>query len=126
MTESYPDIEIYLKRPEEGAVRAWLDQRFGVARETNRGDSVVYQLGQNDLECVVVDRAVKGGYTSVWFRSGRMPWQDDLTCAREAFEQFGVEIRCSAAPWADQDGDDETGGWIRLTDKGESRVNWRA
>lgn len=124
MSNGYPDIEIYVKRPDEGAIRNWLDRRFGITGETRRGSALVYRLGDSAMECVVVDNAVKGGYTSIWFRSNQTPWADDHACAVEAFGEFGVEVRCSAAPWAD--GDAEEGGWIRMTDKGESSVNWRA
>ena len=124
MSNAYPDIEIDVKRPDEGAIRAWLDRRFGITGESKRGSALIYRLGDSGMECVVVDNAVKGGYTSVWFRSNQTPWEDDHACAVEAFSEFGLEVRCSASPWAD--GDAEEGGWIRMPDKGESRVNWRA
>lgn len=126
MTDAYPDIEIYAKRPEPDDVRRWLQDRFGIEDEMIRGDAVVFTLGAEHIECDFIERAVKGGYASLWFRSGKTPWARDIDCAKEAFEQLGVEIRCSAAPWQDSDGEDDEGGWIRLTDKGEARVNWRA
>jgi len=123
MTESWPDIEIYLKRPDLDAIRQWLDERLGIRDEFARGEARVFLLGEAALECVVIENAVRGGYTSVWFRSAQTPWPDDRSCAVEAHERFGIEVRCSAGPW--EDGDDEDGNWIRLTDQGEQRANWR-
>ncbi|XOV90013.1 MAG: hypothetical protein ACFHX7_09035 [Pseudomonadota bacterium] len=117
----FPDIEIYLKRPALAQITDWLSDRFGISGVHNRAEATLYTLVAPALECVVVENAVKGGFTSVWFRSGKMPWATDLDCAREAFTRFGLEVRCSSGPW--QEGDDDA-PWIRLTDAGESRVNW--
>ncbi len=117
----FPDIEIYVKRPDPEQINNWLKDRFGVNATTRNGDATIYCLTQPSIECVVVENVVKGGYTSIWFRSGDMPWATDLDCAMEVFDRFGIEVRCSSGPW--QEGDDEA-PWIRLTEKGESRVNW--
>lgn len=126
MTMDYPDIEIYVKRPAPERISEWLDARFGIASASARGEAMVFRLGADQIECVVVENAVKGGYASIWFRSDSTPWQSDQDCARDAFDFFDAEVRCSAAPWEGQDAEADTGGWIRFTDKGESRVNWRA
>lgn len=130
MSESFPDIEIYLKRPALEDIEAWLDDRFGITGSGNRGDGQVFWLGADpEIECVVIENVVKGGYTSVWFRSDATPWATDRDCALEAFARLGVEVRASAGAWEeeneDADGADR-GGWYRVTEAGESRVNWLA
>ena len=121
MTDTYPDIEIYIKRPAVEDIIAWLEERFHVIERKTRGASIILTLGTGSLEVVIVENAVKGGYASVWFKRGDMPWSSDAECTREAFTRFGLEVRCSSGPW--QEGQDE-GGWLRITGQGESIVNW--
>ncbi len=123
MTAAYSDIEIYIKRPDMDALRTWLDQRFTVSHAEQKGDSLILQLADPPIECVIVENAVSGGYTSVWFRSDQTPWQDDRECALEAFHQLKLEVRCAAAPWDETAADEQA--WLRLTEAGEQRVNWR-
>lgn len=124
MTEAWPDIEIYIKDASADAIKAWLDDRFGLMSESQQGDALNCRLGAEHMECVIVENAAKGGFTSVWFKSDRTPWPDDTSCAREAFARFGTEIRSSTAPW--QEGEDETtaGGWLSISDGGERIINW--
>ena len=129
MSDSYPDIEIYLKRPDIEALRTWLDARVGVGSSAKRGNATILTVGEPAFDCVVVENAVKGGYASVWLQSDQTPWPTDRDCAVDAFNALGVETRCSAGPWEEPPADGEenvTGGWIRFTDSGESRVNWLA
>ncbi|HKI74830.1 MAG TPA: hypothetical protein VJ998_09310, partial [Pseudomonadales bacterium] len=69
MREPFPDIEIYLKRPAVDDVVAWLDRRLGVKARDRRGDSLRLSLGDEPIQCTLVENAVKGGYMSVWFKS---------------------------------------------------------
>lgn len=126
MSDRFPDIEIYIKRPELSDVIAWLERRFGSAnlaslkKETD-DEALVCRLGAEDIECVIVPNAVKGGYMSVWFKSTDTPWPSDRDCALEALSEFGLEVRCSAGSW--EEGSDN-GGWLRITPNGETKVNW--
>lgn len=122
MAERYPDIEIYIKRAEPARVIAWLENKFGVLAQREQGNTITCELDDNAGECVIVENAVKGGYTSVWFKTAHTPWQTDRDCAIEAHETFGLEVRCSVGSWSEDS--EDTGGWLRITDKGETRVNW--
>lgn len=123
-----PDIEIYLKRVEAREIVAWLSRHFKVINQAQNGKTLDVELeyqGQS-LACTMNENAAKGGYTSLWFHKNNTPWDDDQTCARAAFAVFNKEIRCVNGSWDVNQGEDDTGGWIRFTDAGESVVNWRA
>ena len=116
--EPFPDIEIYLKRVTADEVIQWLEQVFGSAVVERTDPNTRCQLG--DVFCTITEQVAKGGYTSVWFESNQTPWTTDHECAKQAFEYFKVETRCSTGGW---EGEDD-GGWLRITEKGEQLVNW--
>ncbi len=126
MTESPPDIEIYLKRAASGDIIDWLKQHFQITEIVRQGDSHKLTLDYEgrSVECVIVEKAAKGGYVSVWFKNNETPWRNDEECAREAFKVLGVETRCSTGGW--EPSSDDSGSWYRFTDAGQSVVNWQA
>lgn len=119
-----PDLEIYLKKVSSEAILAWLAEIFQVTETRTKGQALEVSLiyGDQPLACVIVERAVKGGYTSLWFKQNRTPWHNDEACASDAFARFSAEIRCSSGGW--RENAEETAGWYRFTDKGRSLVNW--
>lgn len=125
MTDTSPDIEIYLKRVDQDALLTWLAQHFSVESQHAAGDTLKLQLiyQEQPLECTIVNNAARGGYSSLWFKQNITPWSDDEACARAAFETLGVEVRCSKGGWLP--GQEDEGAWLRFTDKGVSEVNWR-
>lgn len=125
MRERTPDIEIYLKRVDRQLLLDWLGTLFDVTDSREAGTTLQLKLQRGDatLDCAVVENAARGGYTSLWFKQNLTPWDNDEACAREAFEQFDVEVRCSRGGW--ENGQSDDGAWLRFTDKGVSEVNWR-
>lgn len=121
MSDRFPDIEIYVKRPAMEALLAWLDRRLGVVETRKRGETFLVTLGEPPIECAIVENAVKGGFASVWFKSPDTPWSSDHECAVEAFRELGLEVRCSTGSWQEED---ESARWFRITENGESMVNW--
>ncbi|MBL4680782.1 MAG: hypothetical protein JKY88_08680 [Pseudomonadales bacterium] len=152
MNEAYPDLEIYIKRVEPKLILKWLTDRLlddGTTIEKTEVKSntllCTFKKNGRKLSCAIVDKAVKGGYVSVWFKENRTPWKTDRDFALAAFEFFKLEVRCSTGPWEDHlneglhessdesvnDSSDEgahedsdKGGWIRFTIEGEKIVNW--
>ena len=119
----FPDIEIYLKRPNLPALLAWLEAAIGPVEASTQGDTSTVTLGAGGpepLTCIIVSNAVKGGYTSVWFKTNQTPWATDRDCALAAWAALQIEVRCSNGGW---DGLDEQ-GWRRFTHDGETVVNW--
>lgn len=126
MSNRQPDIEIYAKRASLAAICNWLSQYFEIHDQSASGDTIQLRLGfdGSELECMIVEKAVKGGYASIWFKNNHTPWPTDETCAEDAHATLGVEVRCSKSGW--QPGDDDHGGWYRFTDGEKSTVNWLA
>ena len=123
----YPDIEIYMQRVELPELIEWLKSKLQVTNRQEKGKSIVLTLGAKNVEeppvtCTIVPDAVKGHFTSVWITPNETKWLTDEEFARDAYEHFQLEIRCSTGSW---DGNDEQ-GWLRLTQNGESIVNWLA
>jgi hypothetical protein len=137
LTHSSPDIEIYVKRVETDEIVRWLSEYFEII-EGHHSHLTVPFSGEpgatmitlrypdsdptSHLHCTIVEKAVKGGFTTVWFKSNQTPWKSDAECAEAAFDFFNVEVRCSTGGW--QNGDEDTGGWLRFTKDGQSIVNW--
>lgn len=117
--DGFPDIEIYIKRPTLEALITWIEAAMGPVTHTTQGTSTDVLL-PDQKRCIIVENAVKGGYTSVWFKSEQTPWATDRDCALAAWSYFNIETRCSSGGW---DGLDEQ-GWLRFTDAGETVVNW--
>jgi len=126
MDKKYPDLEIYIKRVEPEHVVRWLEERFELLSTGSRPDCVVCTLKGitgSLMECVIVLKAAKGGYTSVWFKSNDTMWNTDRDCGIDAFNFFTPrEIRCSTGGWAGEDDN----GWLRICDDGIKTVNWLA
>ena len=120
IAESYPDIEIYIKNVTPDAVMSWLKQHFQT--EAAAPKPVLSYQGQS-VECLIVPDAVadgtRDGFTSVWFKANQTPWLSDIDCARDAFQFFSVEVRCTTGSWeADKD------GWLKIDQQGETAVAW--
>ena len=124
MPELQPDIEIYIKRPAFGDLIRWLERYFQLNAVNTEGAGKILDLGFDDktLQCLIIDKVTKGGYTSVWFKRNQTPWQDDLACAEDAHRVLQVESRCSVGGW--DSSNKEKGGWYRLCNGEKSIVNW--
>ncbi|HIG41636.1 MAG: hypothetical protein ABGY96_10030 [bacterium] len=125
MSKRYPDLEIYIHRTETDHVLRWLAEIFELKQSRPLKDSIICNLvgvTGKEMECVILSKAARGGYTSVWFKSNETKWDTDKDCAVDAFDFFAKEIRCSAGGWQ---GEDE-GGWFRVTDEGVKTANWLA
>lgn len=125
MTDTQPDIEIYLKRPLIEDVVAWLSEHFEVTETHSTGDQhrLTLRYQGEPLTCMVFEKVAKGGYASIWFKSNNTPWATDEECASAAFDRLGIETRCSTGGW-EADTEDDRGGWYRFTANGKSKVNW--
>ncbi len=116
--DSFPDIEIYIKRVSVDDVLAWLRGVFTEVEVLRTEPNTRCKIGA--MFCTISDQVAKGGYVSVWFESNETPWKTDRDCGRDAYQHFKVEVRCSTGGW---EGEDD-GGWFRFTEKGEQVVNW--
>ena len=127
MSKRFPDLEIYIKRVDPESVTGWLESNFKLVSTRKDKNSVNCDLlsrDESEMECVILEKAAKGGYLSVWFKQNKTEWDTDRQCAEAAFSYFkcrtGTEIRCSTGGW---EGEDEA-GWFRFTEEGIQQVNW--
>ncbi|WP_426417314.1 hypothetical protein [Aestuariirhabdus sp. LZHN29] len=120
-----PDIEIYIKGTSLNAIRQWLDASFDSIEEgQHKGNSYQFQAfhdGQG-IPVMVVEKAAGKQFTSVWFDSSATPWNDDLSCARAAYQQLARPVRCNGGFW--EDGSDAVDSWMEVSDQGEQTVEW--
>ena len=126
MTQLFPDIEIYIKDPNVSSVLEWLKMVFDKVDASEKGTTtlITMQSSRGIEKCVVLPNAVKGGFASLWFKSGNTPWDTDHDCARAAFASLNQEVRCSTGGWETSNSEsDET--WLRIDSQGESMINWQ-
>lgn len=129
MSDHYPDLEIYIKRCTTDGILDWLGARFNLSETQSHKLKTSCRLTapnsiSSRMKCIILEKAVKGGYTSVWIKNNQTIWNTDRECALDAFAYFSdapdVEIRCSTGAWR---GEDEA-GWLSFKADGERIVNW--
>lgn len=131
-TDTHPDIEIYIKAASTNAVAGWLQQQFDeVETLQQQGKVSQYRVRWQgaDIPVLVVEKA-GGIYTSVYFESPQTPWQQDIDCARQAYDYFSentdittLEVRCVPGGW--QEGDDPD-AWLAINAEGEQAIQWKS
>ncbi|QCF26449.1 hypothetical protein [Hydrocarboniclastica marina] len=120
------DIEIYLKDPDPAAVQDWLERHFDRVQLSVSGNGKAHtghaELKGRSVPVKLFLKAV-GQYASLLFDGPDTPWDDDLSCARDAHSSLGVEVRCAADAWHEgEDMHDEL--WWSLSEKGERQIQW--
>ncbi|MBW6390464.1 MAG: hypothetical protein LPK08_08485 [Halomonas sp.] len=120
----YPDIEIYLRQPQPGAIDAWLGETLDAAPLRGAGRGKWQTRGHHEgheVPVLLVEKAADG-FASLWFDSSHTPWLRDCDCARDAAARLGCEVRCSLGGW--QPGDDPDRFWQVLPDGSENAIDW--
>lgn len=132
MTEPFPDVEIYIKNPNQDKILRWLGEIFGgisvegePLNDKAKKVTLIVKNGVDLIPCVFFPNAVKGKFASLWFKSGATPWNTDRDCALSAFEYLQTEIRCSMGPWKPDDGQNDE-SWLCINADGESTVVWKS
>jgi len=120
-----PDLEIYVKGDDIGAMIQWLESTLGKAdiqQSNKQGAKLVCHNQQQPIPIVIVKNAGKTGFTSIWFDSRTLPWKDDVECGRAAFAALQKTVRCIDSVW--QSGDDPD-RWLEVSSTGETIINWQ-
>ncbi|MBB3104828.1 hypothetical protein [Azomonas macrocytogenes] len=119
-----PDIEIYLKDADRQTVGTWLEQSLGPCSPWQSKGEVSTCESASGIPIVWLPKAV-GKWHSLLLESDNTPWEDDLACARDAYQALQVEIRCAPGGWQEDEQEEEADRWISLTEQGEQEIIWR-
>ncbi|WP_430461278.1 hypothetical protein ACQUQU_00410 [Thalassolituus sp. LLYu03] len=125
MTERFPDIEIYLMKPDPAAVRGWLASALGELRDQRvlpDHHHWVAECEGKSVDIFLNEKAEKN-FASLWIKQNHTIWNTDLDCARSAHKALSVEIRCSDSGWEEADGESDQ-GWVKLIRGEEKPFEW--
>jgi hypothetical protein len=119
-----PDIEIYVKSCSVNQLEQWLESCGSSLQPTlSQGAAHEYKLTTNQVDITVLihEKVAGKAWTSVWFKSDKTPWMNDLECARQAIAALNTQIRCIAGGWSEGDDPDE---WWKLEKGEEELIKW--
>ena len=121
------DIEIYMRDPDQAKLEAWLAASFERIElrpfPSGNGYSGVGELAGQKIPLKLFFKAV-GKYATLLVESTDGPWQDDMSCARDAWAALGKEVRYATTNWKEGEPvDDDL--WWSLTEAGETQVHWK-
>lgn len=118
-----PDIEIYLRDASQQAVTEWLEQAIGSCSPwQQKGKTFKCQAGE--IPVTWLPKAV-GKWHSLLMESSATPWEDDIACARAAYQALNVEIRCAPGGWQEEESVEDADRWISISERGEDEIIWR-
>ncbi|MBT00289.1 MAG: hypothetical protein CMI01_16680 [Oceanospirillaceae bacterium] len=123
--QRHPDIEVYIKNRPLDAILDWLGERCSDVR-TLRSAGGTHALEIRIDDCIVPvmihEKAAGKAWISVWFRSDRTPWPQDLDCAMEIAQALETQVRCIASGWSEGDDPDE---WWRVEHGEAEKIQWQ-
>ena len=120
------DIEIYvLSCPTENII-SWLEKSFTLVKKSSPSAlcfKVTIVSNDNEIEVTILEQAAGKRFTSIWFNSDKTPWENDIACAKQAFESLNCEVRCNFQGW-EEEGNQDPDLWWRINDHGEGPFIW--
>ena len=122
-----PDIEIYLLSCSNDKIIEWLQSRFKIIEQKSVNASLLsLKVAYNacEFEVQVLEQAAGKRFTSVWFNSDQTPWQDDVECAKSAYQSLNCEVRCNIASWSETEEQDPD-QWWHINQYEEGPFIWR-
>lgn len=120
-----PDIEIYLEEVKSGRehVVEWLSETLGPCTPwVKKGQ--VRKCTAGGIPVTWMPNAV-GKWNSLYLESDQTPWEDDIACAKAAFEALKVEVRCAPGTWVEEQGEADADRWIRISEDGVEEITWK-
>lgn len=119
-----PDIEIYIKNKTLDELCEWLQERFGaqIKQRTKSKAKLKFEHKGNKIPVKVFTKAAGKDFSCVWFDSPDAPWETDIDCARQAYQDLNTEIRCNAGGWHQ---DQEPDQWWCINEEGEASILWQ-
>lgn len=120
------DIEIYvLSCPTEKIIN-WLESTFTLVKKSAPSSlcsKVTVIMNDHDVEITILEQAAGKRFTSIWFNSDQTPWENDITCAKQAFNALNCEVRCNFQGW-EEEGEQDPDQWWRINSYEEGPFIW--
>ena len=124
LSETSPDIEIYVQDTTLGHITEWLEGIFDTLSQikSQKKQSHYQASWQNHPIPILIVEQVTKGYTSIWIDSPLSPWKNDIECARAAHLAFKTDVRCIQGSWEDYEDPDL---WWSVNNEGEGPLIWK-
>jgi hypothetical protein len=122
-----PDIEIYLLSCSNEKIIEWLQTSYTIIEQKviNAGLlSLTVANSDLEFEVQILEKAAGKRFTSVWFNSDKTPWQDDVECAKAAYQALDCEVRCNINSWSETQEQDPD-QWWHINKYEEGPFIWR-
>lgn len=120
------DIEIYvLSCPTEKIIN-WLESTFTLVKKSAPSSlcsKVTVIMNDHDVEITILEQAAGKRFTSIWFNSDQTPWENDIACAKQAFNALNCEVRCNFQGW-EEEGEQDPDQWWRINSYEEGPFIW--
>ncbi|BDX02110.1 hypothetical protein MACH16_08580 [Marinomonas pontica] len=120
------DIEIYvLSCPTEKIIN-WLESTFTLVKKSAPSSlcsKVTVIMNDHDVEVTILEQAAGKRFTSIWFNSDQTPWENDIACAKQAFNALNCEVRCNFQGW-EEEGEQDPDQWWRINSYEEGPFIW--
>ena len=122
-----PDIEIYLLSCSNEKIIEWLQTRFEINDQKAINSSLTslkVTIEKTEFEIQILEQAAGKRFTSVWLNSDKTPWQNDVDCAKAAYQALNCEVRCNIASWSESEEQDPD-QWWHINQYEEGPFIWR-
>lgn len=122
-----PDIEIYLLSCSNEKIIEWLQTRFEIIDQKAINSSLTslkVTIEKTEFEIQILEQAAGKRFTSVWLNSDKTPWQNDVDCAKAAYQALNCEVRCNIASWSESEEQDPD-QWWHINQYEEGPFIWR-
>ncbi len=120
------DLEIYLFNSTPATIKAWLEGVFDIvefdATSTQKVISGTACLDNRTIQIKLYTNAMGRKVACLWFENNKLPWAEDIDCARAASKALNIEVRCAQSSW--KEGDDAQSEWWKIVDGEETSVEW--
>ena len=121
--QQLPDLEIYVEGGDIEAMVAWIQTVFedsNINNQNKQGAKLTCNYQDETFPVVIVKNAGSTGFSSIWFDTRLLPWEDDLACAKAAYEALEKTVRCIESVWVNGDDPDR---WFEYSTDGEKIIN---
>lgn len=123
--QRHPDIEVYIKNRSLETILDWLGEYCQEVRPLNSvggTHALEVSIGGCNVPVMIHEKAVGKAWISIWFRSDKTPWPQDLDCAYEIAKALDTQVRCVAESWSEsEEREDE---WWRVENGNAEKIQW--